>query len=98
MEQVSRRTLPRGFGFEWSDTAFQETRAEGQTGIILGLAVLFAYLFLVALYESWSIPVSVLLSVSMGVLGAFIAMTLVVVASGAAQLAAAMSARRCSAA
>ena len=76
MEQVSRRTLPRGFGFEWSDTAFQEKRAEGQTGIILGLAVLFAYLFLVALYESWSIPVSVLLSVSMGVLGAFVAMVL----------------------
>ena len=52
-----------GFAGEWTDTAFQEKRAEGKTGIILGFAVLFAYLFLVALYESWIIPVPVLLSV-----------------------------------
>ena len=45
--------------------------ASGQTGAILGLAVLFAYLFLVALYESWIIPIPVLLSVAVGVLGAF---------------------------
>ncbi len=76
MEAVSQRVLPRGFGFEWSDTAFQEKRAEGQTGIILGFAVLFAYLFLVALYESWTIPVPVLLSVTVGILGAFAAMVL----------------------
>ena len=44
--------------------SFQEKRAEGKTAIILGFAVLFAYLFLVALYESWTIPVPVLLSVS----------------------------------
>ncbi len=64
-------TLPRGYGFEWTGTAFQEKAAAGQTGTILALAVLFAYLFLVALYESWTIPVPVLLSVSVGVLGAF---------------------------
>ena len=52
---------------DWTDTAFQEKRAEGQTGIILGFAALFAFLFLVALYESWTIPVPVLLSVSVGV-------------------------------
>ena len=46
--------------------------ASGQTGVILGLAVLFAYLFLVGLYESWMIPIPVLLSVTVGVLGAFI--------------------------
>jgi hydrophobe/amphiphile efflux-1 (HAE1) family protein len=73
MEDVAANTLPAGFGGEWTDTAFQEKRAEGKTAIILGFAVLFAYLFLVALYESWSIPVPVLLSVSVGVLGAFIA-------------------------
>ena len=56
---------------EWTDTAFQEKRAEGKTAIILGFAVLFAYLFLVALYESWTIPVPVLLSVTVGVLGSF---------------------------
>ena len=69
MEQVAAKTLPPGYAGEWTDTAFQEKRAEGQTGIILGFAVLFAYLFLVALYESWTIPVPVLLSVSVGILG-----------------------------
>jgi hydrophobe/amphiphile efflux-1 (HAE1) family protein len=76
MEQVAARTLPKGYAGEWTDTAFQEKRAEGKTAIILGLAVLFAYLFLVALYESWTIPVPVLLSVSVGILGAFAAMAL----------------------
>jgi multidrug efflux pump subunit AcrB len=73
MEAVAARTLPAGFAGEWTDTAFQEKRAEGKTGIILGFALLFAYLFLVALYEGWIIPVPVLLSVAVGVLGAFIA-------------------------
>ena len=70
MERISATTLPLGYGFEWTATALQERLASGQTGIVLGLAVLFAYLFLVALYESWNIPLPVLLSVSVGVLGA----------------------------
>jgi hydrophobic/amphiphilic exporter-1 (mainly G- bacteria), HAE1 family len=70
MERVSAATMPAGYSFEWTGTALQEQAASGQTGIVLGLAVLFAYLFLVALYESWNIPISVLLSVSVGVLGA----------------------------
>ena len=57
-------------------TALQEKAASGRTGIVLGLAVLFAYLFLVALYESWNIPISVLLSVSVGVLGAIVSIVL----------------------
>ena len=64
MEEVAQKTLPQGYAGEWTDTAFQEKRAEGKTAIILGFALLFAYLFLVALYESWTIPVPVLLSVS----------------------------------
>ena len=71
MAEVSRKTLPSGYDFEWTGTAFQEQQAAGQTGAILGLAVLFAYLFLVALYESWMIPIPVLLSVVVGVLGSF---------------------------
>jgi len=71
MEQVSAKTLPPGYAFEWSGTAYQEKAASGQTGAILSLSVLFAYLFLVALYESWMIPIPVLLSVTVGVLGAF---------------------------
>src|SRR5271168_4489446 len=69
METVAANTLPQGYAGEWTDTAFQEKRAEGKTAIILGFAVLFAYLFLVALYESWTIPVPVLLSVTVGILG-----------------------------
>ena len=75
-EQVAAKTLPRGFAGEWTDTAFQEKRAEGKTAIILGFAVLFAYLFLVALYESWTIPVPVLLSVTIGILGSYGAIVL----------------------
>src|SRR5262249_43073331 len=54
MDAVAARTLPQGYGGQWTDTAFQEKRAEGKTAIILGFAVLFAYLFLVGLYESWT--------------------------------------------
>jgi multidrug efflux pump subunit AcrB len=74
MEGLSRRILPNGYGYEWTGTAFQEKQAAGQTGFILALAVAFAYLFLVALYESWVIPIPVLLSVAVGVVGAFLAL------------------------
>ncbi|HYZ64981.1 MAG TPA: efflux RND transporter permease subunit, partial [Acetobacteraceae bacterium] len=74
MEEVSARTLPPGYAYEWTGTAFQEKSASGQTAYILALAILFAYLFLVALYESWVIPIPVLLSVSVGVLGSFVGM------------------------
>jgi len=76
MDAVAARTLPQGYGGEWTDTAFQEKRAEGKTAIILGFAILFAYLFLVALYESWTIPIPVLLSVTIGIIGSFIAIVM----------------------
>ncbi|HZL39267.1 MAG TPA: efflux RND transporter permease subunit, partial [Pseudolabrys sp.] len=76
MEQMSAATLPAGYGFEWTGTAFQEKAASGSTSVVLGLAILFAYLFLVALYESWNIPLSALLSVSVAILGALVAVTL----------------------
>ena len=76
MTQISARTLPAGYSFEWTGTAYQEVAASGQTGFILAIAILFAYLFLVALYESWVIPMPVLLSVSVGVFGAFIGIKL----------------------
>jgi hydrophobe/amphiphile efflux-1 (HAE1) family protein len=72
MTEISNATLPAGYSFEWTGTAYQEQQASGQTGIILSLAVLFAYLFLVGLYESWMIPVPVLLSVVVGVLGSYL--------------------------
>jgi HAE1 family hydrophobic/amphiphilic exporter-1 len=76
MERLSEATLPSGYTFEWTGTALQEKAAAGKTAIVLGLAVLFAYLFLVALYESWNVPIPVLLSVTVGVLGAVAAVWL----------------------
>ena len=76
MEKVAAATLPPGYSGAWTDTAFQEKRAEGKTAIILAFAVLFAFLFLVALYESWTIPVPVLLSVSVGMAGSFAAIVI----------------------
>jgi hydrophobe/amphiphile efflux-1 (HAE1) family protein len=76
MEAVAAKTLPQGYAGAWTDTAFQEKRAEGKTAMILGFALLFAYLFLVGLYESWTIPVPVLLSVSVGILGSFLGIVL----------------------
>lgn len=72
MEQISAATLPAGYSYEWTGTALQELEAAGKTTMILALAILFAYLFLVALYESWTIPVPVLLSVTVGIVGALI--------------------------
>ncbi|MCQ8239960.1 efflux RND transporter permease subunit [Rhizosaccharibacter radicis] len=72
MARLSNQTLQAGYDYEWTSTAYQEVLASGKTGIILAMALLFAFLFLVALYESWIIPIPVLMSVSVGVLGAFI--------------------------
>jgi hydrophobe/amphiphile efflux-1 (HAE1) family protein len=76
MQAVAASTLPRGFSYEWTGTALQEKAAAGQTGYILGLAIVFAYLFLVGLYESWTIPVAALLSVVVGLFGAMAALKL----------------------
>ena len=74
MERISA-TLPAGYSYEWTATALQE-RAAGGGPVVLGLALLFAYLFLVGLYESWNIPIPALLSVSVDVLGAIAAVVL----------------------
>src|SRR5690348_13336340 len=72
MDEVSAKTLPPGYSYEWTGTAYQEHEAAGQTGPILAAAVVFAFLFLVGLYESWVIPIPVLLSVVVGVLGGYV--------------------------
>jgi HAE1 family hydrophobic/amphiphilic exporter-1 len=76
MQRISGATLPSGYTFEWTGTAFQEVAASGGTAVILGLSILFAYLFLVALYESWNIPVPALLSVSVALFGALAAIVI----------------------
>ena len=70
MEESAKESLPSGFGYEWTSMSYQEIQAAGQAPIIFGLALLFVYLFLVAQYESWSIPLAVLLSVPVAVFGA----------------------------
>lgn len=76
MERVSDETLPAGWGYEWTGTAFQEKIAAGQTVYAIVLAVVFAYLFLVGLYESWSMPAVVLLSVVIGITGSVLSLWL----------------------
>ena len=61
MEKLSDKILPNDYSFAWSGTSLQEKESSGQTGIVVGFALLFVYLFLVALYESYMIPVAVLL-------------------------------------
>ena len=71
LEQIAREKLPDNIGVEWSGLSYQEKKAGGQTGIILSLVFLFVFLFLAALYESWSIPIAVLISLPVAVLGAY---------------------------
>ncbi|MCB8822017.1 efflux RND transporter permease subunit [Microvirga rosea] len=70
MESLAHESLPDGFGFEWTGLALQERQAGNQTAVVLVMGIVFTYLFLVAQYESWSIPAAVMLSVSVAVLGA----------------------------
>jgi len=76
MEQVAREHLPAGFSYEWTGTVFQEKLAAGKEGFIFGFAALLVFLFLAALYESWSIPFAVVLSVPLGLFGALLAVYL----------------------
>ncbi|MGB7493917.1 MAG: multidrug efflux RND transporter permease subunit [Candidatus Acidiferrum sp.] len=71
MEQVANEVLPAGFGYAWSDMSYQENKASGGQAIVFGMSFLFVFLILAALYESWSLPFSVLLSVPVAVLGAY---------------------------
>ncbi len=64
--------LPEGYKIEWSGMTYQEKESSGQTGMIIGIAVLFGYLFLVAQYESWSVPLGVILSLPVALLGALV--------------------------
>ena len=76
LEQIARDKLPDNIGVEWSGLSYQEKQAGGQTGIILTLVFLFVFLFLAALYESWTVPIAVLISLPVAVLGAYAGVTL----------------------
>ncbi len=81
MQEVANRTLPAGYATEWTGLSYQESRIGNQTIIVFGLAVLFGYLFLVAQYENWLIPMAVLLSVAIAVLGAGIGLSVAGIAN-----------------
>lgn len=72
MEQITREHLPDNIGLEWSGLSYQEKEAGGQTGAVLTLVFLFVFLFLAALYESWTVPVAVLISLPVAALGAYL--------------------------
>jgi multidrug efflux pump len=75
MERLANK-LPRGFGFEWTGQSLQEKLSGSQAPFLLGLSVLVVFLLLAALYESWTIPLAVLLTVPLGICGAVIAATM----------------------
>lgn len=75
MERLASE-LPAGFGFEWTGQSLQEIQSGSQAPALIGLSVLFVFLLLAALYESWSIPLSVMLVVPLGVIGSVAAVML----------------------
>jgi hydrophobe/amphiphile efflux-1 (HAE1) family protein len=76
MERLSAEHLPAGFGYEWTGTTYQEKEAQGNEGFIFGFAAVLVFLFLAALYESWSIPFAVILALPLGLFGALAAVWL----------------------
>jgi HAE1 family hydrophobic/amphiphilic exporter-1 len=76
LEEVAAQTLPREMGFDWSDLSYQEKKAAGTTGKVFALSIVFVFLILAALYESWTLPFSVLLSVPVAVFGGFLGLLL----------------------
>lgn len=76
LERVAHETLPAGYSFEWTGTAYQEKLAGSSQTLILAMGIGFVFLFLAAQYESWSIPLSVLLGLPLGIFGALAAIGL----------------------
>lgn len=74
IENIVKKELPEGYEVSWTDMSYQEKQNSGRIIIILGMALLMAYLFLVAQYESWTLPVSVILSVATASLGGMLAL------------------------
>jgi len=77
LERVAAQTLPEGYGYDWSGLSLQEIKSGNSSIYIFMLSVVFVFLFLAALYESWAVPFSVLLAVPIGVFGAILTLTLI---------------------
>ena len=76
LQQVAKQVLPADMSYDWGDLSYQEIKAEGTTGLLFALSLVFVFLILAALYESWSLPFSVLLSVPVAIFGAFVGLYL----------------------
>jgi multidrug efflux pump subunit AcrB len=76
LEEVAREVLPTGYGFEWSGISLQEKASAGQAPVIFAFAIVFVFLFLAALYESWTVPFAVLFAVPLGIFGAMLGLFL----------------------
>lgn len=72
IEEIARKHLPENIGIEWSGLSYQEKQAGGQTAMVLALVFLFVFLFLSALYESWTVPIAVLFTLPIAALGAYL--------------------------
>ncbi len=72
LERIVRQHLPANVGIEWSGLSYQEKHEGGQTGVVLALAFLFVFLFLAAQYESWTVPIAVILSLPVAGIGAYL--------------------------
>jgi hydrophobe/amphiphile efflux-1 (HAE1) family protein len=76
MERIAAKTLPPGYAYDWSTMSFQEREAGGKVIFLFILALVFAYLFLVGQYESWNLPLSIILSIPVASLGALVGLWL----------------------
>ena len=76
LEEVAKQTLPPEIGYDWADLSYQERKASGTTTTVFALSLVFVFLILAALYESWSLPFSVLLTVPIAIFGAFLGLWL----------------------
>ncbi|MEA3546962.1 MAG: multidrug efflux RND transporter permease subunit [Thermodesulfobacteriota bacterium] len=76
MERLAAKTLPPGYGFDWSAMSFQERTAGGQVAGLFGLALICVYLFLVGQYESWNLPLAIIVSIPVAILGALVGLWL----------------------
>ena len=72
MNQIEAIQLPENYSITWTDMSYQERQNDGKIVLLMGMALLFGYLFLVAQYESWTVPISVIVSVSVALLGALL--------------------------
>jgi HAE1 family hydrophobic/amphiphilic exporter-1 len=76
LEEVAKQELPPEMSYDWADLSYQEKKAAGSTASTFGLSLIFVFLILAALYESWSLPFSVLLTVPVAIFGAFLGLML----------------------